>query len=50
MLSSLIRLIRDARGNAVVEFAFVLPLFVLILAGMTEIGRAYYQANAVEKG
>ncbi len=50
MLSSLIRLIRDGRGNAVVEFGFFLPLFVLILAGMTEIGRAYYQANAVEKG
>ncbi len=50
MLSSLIRLIRDARGNAVVEFAFVLPLLLLLLAGMTEIGRAYYQANAVEKG
>ncbi len=37
MLSSLIRLIRDARGNAVVEFAVFLPTFVLILAGMTEI-------------
>ena len=50
MLSSLIRVTRDARGNAVVEFALVLPLLLLLLAGMTEIGRAYYQANAVEKG
>ena len=50
MLSSLIRLTRDGRGNAVVEFALVLPLLLLLLAGMTEIGRAYYQANAVEKG
>ncbi len=50
MLSSLIRVPRDARGNAVVEFAFVLPLLLLLLAGMSEIGRAYYQANAVEKG
>lgn len=50
MLSSLIKLTRDARGNAVVEFAIVLPLLLLLLAGMTEIGRAYYQANAVEKG
>ncbi len=33
MLSSLIRLTRDARGNAVVEFGFILPLFLLILAG-----------------
>jgi Flp pilus assembly protein TadG len=30
-------LIRDARGNAVVEFAIVLPLLLLLLAGMTEI-------------
>ena len=50
MLSSLIRLTRDGRGNAVVEFALVLPLLLLLFAGMTEIGRAYYQANAVEKG
>ncbi len=50
MLSSLIRLTRDARGNAVVEFALVLPLLLLLLIGITEIGRAYYQANAVEKG
>lgn len=50
MLSLFDRLARDGRGNAVVELAFFLPLFVLILAGMTEIGRAYYQANAVEKG
>lgn len=50
MLSSLIKLPRDARGNAVVEFALVLPLLLLLLTGITEIGRAYYQANAVEKG
>ena len=50
MLSSLIRLTRDARGNAVVEFGLVLPLLLLLLVGITEIGRAYYQANAVEKG
>ncbi len=50
MLSSLIRVPRDARGNAVVEFALVLPLLLLLLTGITEIGRAYYQANAVEKG
>ncbi len=50
MLSSLIRLPGDGRGNTVVEFALVLPLLLLLLAGITEIGRAYYQANAVEKG
>ncbi len=50
MLRSLIRLTRDGRGNAVVEFALFLPLLLLLLAGISEIGRAYYQANAVEKG
>ncbi len=50
MLSLFNRLARDGRGNAIVEFAFFLPLFVLLLAGITEIGRSYYQANAVEKG
>ncbi len=50
MLSLFNRLARDGRGNAVVEFGLILPLFVLIFGGMTEIGRAYYQANAVEKG
>ena len=50
MLSLFDRLARDGRGNAVVEFAFVLPLLLLLFAGMSEIGRAYYQANAVEKG
>ncbi len=41
---------KDRRGNAVLEFALVTPLLLLILVGLTEIGRAYYQANAVEKG
>ncbi len=50
MLSLFNRLTRDARGNAVVELALVLPLLLLLFAGMTEIGRAYYHANAVEKG
>ena len=40
----------DRRGNAIVEFALAVPLLVLIVAGMTEIGRAYFQAVAVEKG
>ena len=50
MLSLFNRLARDSRGNAVVEFALVLPLLLLLFAGISEIGRAYYQANAVEKG
>ncbi len=49
MLSLFNRFARNARGNAVVEFAFILPVLLLLLTGMTEIGRVYYQANAVEK-
>jgi Flp pilus assembly protein TadG len=30
------------RGQAVVEFAFVLPLFLLIMSGTIEFGRAYF--------
>jgi Flp pilus assembly protein TadG len=34
------RLIRDQRGFALVEFALVLPLLLLLLLGMVEFGRA----------
>ncbi|HZR99255.1 MAG TPA: TadE family protein [Chloroflexota bacterium] len=30
------------RGQAIVELAFVLPLFLLIVSGTIEFGRAYY--------
>ena len=36
-------------GVAMVEFAIVLPLLILILFGTTEIGRALYQQNALYK-
>jgi Flp pilus assembly protein TadG len=35
------RLKRDDRGAAMVEFAVVLPVLVLILMGIIEFGRAY---------
>ncbi len=41
---------RDTRGNAVLELAFVLPVLLLLFSGLVEVGRAYFQANAVEKG
>ena len=50
MLSLLNRLRRDTRANAVVEFAFVLPIFLSITVGTVEFGRAIFQANAVDKG
>ena len=35
------RSIRDDDGQALVEFALVLPVFLLLLFGMIEFGRAY---------
>lgn len=40
----------DRRGSVVVEFALFAPFLLLLLAGTVEAGRAYFQANAVEKG
>lgn len=37
-----------ARGVSAVEFAFILPLFLLILFGIFEFGRAYYQWQIVQ--
>jgi len=38
-------LVRGNRGNAVIEFAFVLPLFLAICFGITEFGRAWMTMN-----
>ncbi len=41
---------RDARGVSAVEFAFLLPVLLVIVLSLTELGRGFLQANAVEKG
>lgn len=41
---------RDRRGVAAIEVAIVMPLFLLLFSGLIEVGRAYEQANAIEKG
>ncbi len=40
----------DASGNTVIEFALMAPVLLLLFSGLLEIGRAHYQAVAVEKG
>ncbi len=50
MLDSLIRLRRDRRGTAAIEFGLLVPLFMLFLLGSIEFGRALAQSNATEKG
>lgn len=40
---------RDSSGIAALEFAFFLPFMLLIAGGITEIGRALYQAQMLDK-
>jgi Flp pilus assembly protein TadG len=49
MFASFARLRRDAAGAGAVEFALMLPVFLLITAGMIDLGRALYQTNTIEK-
>jgi Flp pilus assembly protein TadG len=49
MFASFGRLRRDAGGASAVEFALMLPVFLLVTAGMIDLGRALYQTNTVEK-
>ncbi len=45
----LARLGRDERGISAVEFALVLPVLVILAAGLTEMGRVVNQATTVQK-
>jgi Flp pilus assembly protein TadG len=38
---------RGARGQSLVEFALVLPIIVLLIAGFVEIGRAVFAYNTI---
>lgn len=35
------------RGQSMVEFALIVPVFVLILIGLLDVGRAVYASNAI---
>lgn len=37
----------EGRGQAIVEFALVLPIFVLVLVGIFDLGRAAYAYNTI---
>jgi Flp pilus assembly protein TadG len=37
----------DSRGQALVEFALIVPALVLLLLGIMEFGRAVYASNAL---
>ncbi len=41
---------QNRRGNAAVELALLMPIMMVMLAGITEVGYAFYQASALERG
>lgn len=41
--------IKRSRGAVAVEFAIIVPLLVLLVFGITELGRALYQLNTLTK-
>ena len=49
MHGSVFRFGRDCRGTAIVETAIVLPLIVLLLFGIVELGRALQHHHALTK-
>lgn len=38
---------RSQRGQSLVEFALILPIFVLVLAGLFDLGRAVFAYNTI---
>ncbi|MBJ7438903.1 MAG: pilus assembly protein [Sphingopyxis sp.] len=49
MISLLHRLARDARGGPAAEFALVLPLILIFLLGIIDVGRYAWEINQAEK-
>jgi len=45
-----IRRLRSARGQSLVEFALVLPIFAILLFGIIDFGRYVFTANALNNG
>ncbi len=42
-----LRLRHDRRGQSLVEFALILPIFILLLVGLFDFGRAIYGYNTI---
>jgi Flp pilus assembly protein TadG len=40
--------LRRERGQSLVELAFILPVFALILVGVADLGRAFYESVAIQ--
>jgi hypothetical protein len=48
-MKRLLRFLRDQRGAGAAEFALVLPIFILFLLGMIDIGRYAWALNEAQK-
>ena len=44
----ILNLRRSRRGQTIVEFALILPIFVLLLVGIIDFGRAVYASSTVQ--
>jgi len=47
MKSNPIRLMRDTRGQSLIEFALILPMMLVVMFMITEFGRALYTYNVL---
>lgn len=43
-------LLRDRRGAAAIEFGLLLPFLVVLLAGISDMGRSIWQHHTLQKG
>jgi hypothetical protein len=43
-------MVRSERGQSLVELALVLPLLILLLSGMVDLGRAFYGYISITNG
>lgn len=50
MLNWLNKINGNEKGSTAVEFGLTVPVLLLLFSGLAEYGRAYFQANAIEKG
>ena len=48
-MSKLATFVRDERGGSAAEFALTLPLLLLLLLGIVDVGRFMYEYNLAEK-
>ena len=48
-MMTLVSLLRDQRGASAAEFALTLPLLILLLVGLIDVGRFMYEVNQAEK-